>query len=92
MVPAPNAGERIVASDLTHAVRGCRALGSKGIAEVLDPFVTGGWLEPESDFPGNRAWSFNAAIRGVFRERELAERERRTLIREAIRALGEPVL
>ena len=87
----PGEAERIVASDLTHAVRGCRPLGSKGIADVLDPFVTGGWLEPESDFPGNRAWMFNPTIREAFAVRENEERERRRLIREAIRKLEEPV-
>ena len=72
-------------------MHGCRPLGSKGIADVLDPFVTGGWLEPESDFPGNRAWMFNPTIREAFAVRENEERERRRLIREAIRKLEEPV-
>jgi hypothetical protein len=83
--------ERIVANQVASGVRGCRPLGSKGIAEVLDPFITGGWLEPESDFPGNRAWAFNPGIRTIFAAREIEERERRRLIREAIRGLGERV-
>jgi hypothetical protein len=82
--------ERIVANQVASSVRGCRPLSSKGIAEVFDPFVTGGWLEPESEYPNNRAWLFNPALRAVFREREAEERERRKLIRETIRALGEP--
>jgi hypothetical protein len=85
----PGGAERILASDLTYAVRGCRPLGSKGIADVLDPFVTGGWLEPESDFPSNRAWTLNPAIRAAFAVREVAERERRRLVREAIHKLGQ---
>jgi hypothetical protein len=83
-------GERIVANQVASSVWSCRSLTSKGIAEVLDPFVTGGWLEPESEYPNNRAWLFNPAIRAIFREREAEERERRKRIRETIRALGEP--
>ncbi len=83
--------ERIVANQVASNVRGCRPLGSKGIADILDPFVTGGWLEPESDLRGNRAWYFKPSIRAIFRAREVEERERRRLIREAIRGLGEPV-
>jgi hypothetical protein len=76
--------ERITASDLTNAVRSCRPLGSKGIADALDPLVTGGWLTPEHDYPNNRAWFFNPAIRSLFAERTVAERERRAAVREQI--------
>ena len=64
--PAAAEAERILASDLTTGVRACRQLGSKAIGEALDPFVTGGWLAPENDYPSNRAWFFNPAIRGQF--------------------------
>jgi hypothetical protein len=80
--------ERIVASDLTNNVKACRPLTSKGIAEVLDPFVTRGWLTPENDFPGNRAWFFDPAIRTAMAERGIAERERRTAIRAQIDGLA----
>jgi hypothetical protein len=81
-------GERIVASDLTNNVKACRPLTSKGIAEVLDPFVTRGWLTPENDFPGNRAWFFDPAIRTAMAERGIAERARRTAIRAQIDGLA----
>jgi hypothetical protein len=84
----PHAGERIIASDLTHNVKTCRPLGSKGIAEVLDPFVTRGWLTPETDFPGNRAWFFDPAIRSLLADRQIAERERRAAIRDEIDRLA----
>jgi hypothetical protein len=74
--------ERILASDLTNGVKSCRRLGSKGVAEVLDPFVTGGWLFPETDYPNNRAWFFPPAIRTKFAERTITERDRRTRIRD----------
>jgi hypothetical protein len=81
--------ERIVASDLTNNVKSCRPLTSKGIAEVLDPFVTRGWLTPENDFPGNRAWFFDPAIRAHLAQRQAAERERRGAIRAEIDRLAE---
>lgn len=85
---APNQWERIVASDLTNNVKACRPLTSKGIAEVLDPFVTRGWLTPETDFPGNRAWFFDPAIRTAMAERQVTERERRAAIRAEIDSLA----
>jgi hypothetical protein len=53
------AKERVLASDITSGVKACRGMGSKPLAELLDPFITGGWLEPEAPFPGNRAWIFD---------------------------------
>jgi hypothetical protein len=82
--PAPQQLERILASDLTNGVKSCRPLGSKAIGEVLDPFVTGGWLLPENDYPNNRAWLFSPAIRCHFADREKAERERRANVRAMI--------
>jgi hypothetical protein len=89
--PDGNALERIVPSDLVQAIRGCRPLGSKGVADVLDPFVTGGWLNPESNYPSNRVWFFNAAIRTIFQVKVIEERERRKSVRELIHKLGEPI-
>ena len=74
---APGEPERILASDLTAGVKAARSLGSKAIGEALDPFVTGGWLTPENDYPTNRAWFFNPAIRTRFLERAQLEREQR---------------
>jgi Protein of unknown function (DUF3987) len=79
-----NGFERFLASDLTAGIRACRALSSRGIVEVLDPFVIGGWLIPENDYPSNRAWWFNPALRLHFAERAKAERERRRVARALI--------
>jgi hypothetical protein len=89
--PDSNTPERIVASQLAQAVHGCRSLGSKGIAEVLDQFVTGGWLVPETNYPNNRAWKFNPGIRSAFATRIQEERERRKKIREAVQQIGKSV-
>ena len=75
---------RILASDLTHGVKACRALGSREIGNVLDPFVTGGWIDPESDFPSNRSWLLHPDVRPSFTERTESERERRADIRSRI--------
>jgi hypothetical protein len=81
------ARDRVVASDLTTGVRGCRGLGVKALAALLDPFVAGGWLLPESDFPSNRSWLFNANARKFFAERTQAERDRRQAVRASIARL-----
>jgi hypothetical protein len=86
--PPTSEPERILASDLTHGVRACRPLGSKAIAETLDPFVTGGWLTPENDFPTNRAWFFTPGIRNHYATRAQLERERRASARALIKRLG----
>jgi hypothetical protein len=57
--------DRILASDLVHNVKACRSIGAKGIAQALEPFVIGGWLEPQNDFPSNRIWKLNPNVRNV---------------------------
>jgi hypothetical protein len=76
--------DRILASDLTNNVKGCRKLPAREISGVLDRFITGGWLEPESDFPNNRAWQMVPGVREAFSERGESERERRADIRAKI--------
>lgn len=82
--PADPEAERILVSDLTSGVKSCRSLGSKAIGEALDPFVTGGWLVPETDYPSNRAWFFNPAIRRKFADRTQLAREQRAEARALI--------
>jgi hypothetical protein len=82
--PMPAEAERILASDLTTAVRACRPLGSKAIGEALDPFVTGGWLVPENDYPTNRAWFFNPATRCQFADQAQLAREQRAEARALV--------
>jgi hypothetical protein len=84
------APQRVVASDLVHNVKGCRPLTAKGIAEVLEPFVIGGWLEPESEYPSNRAWTLDLVVRAAFPERVEAERARRAAIRAEIARIRKP--
>jgi hypothetical protein len=76
--------DRILASDLTTNVKGCRKLPAREIGAVLDRFITGGWLEPESDFPNNRAWQMVAGVRDAFADRGASERERRADVRARI--------
>ena len=81
------AKDQIVASDLTAGVKACRPLYTKQIGEVLDRFVTGGWLEPLKDFPGNRKWHLNPGVRAAFAERTETERARRQAIRDQIEGI-----
>jgi hypothetical protein len=67
--------DQIRASDLTNNVKACRSLAAKEIGAVLDRFVTGGWLEPENDFPSNRRWTLQPGVRAAFAERQVSERE-----------------
>jgi hypothetical protein len=83
-----NGMERFVASDIKAAVWTCRSLSGRELNEVLDPLITGGWLAPETDFPSNRAWFVNPALRRHFAEREKAERERRRQTREVFQTIG----
>jgi hypothetical protein len=79
------AKERVLASDITSGVKACRGMGSKPLAELLDPFITGGWLEPEEPFPGNRAWILDPyLIRTAYADRARSETERRKAIRALI--------
>jgi hypothetical protein len=83
------AKDRVLASDLTAGVAGCRGLTSRQIGEALDRFITGGWLEPESEFPTNRAWRLDIAVRQVFAGTAQAERERHEAIRAQIREIAD---
>jgi hypothetical protein len=88
--PANAEPERILASDVTAGVKACRPLGSKAVSEALDPFVTGGWLVPENDYPTNRAWFFNPAIRYLFTDQTQLAREQRTEARALIARIQAP--
>jgi hypothetical protein len=88
--PAVNSDglERVLGSDITNNVKSCRPLSSRGIGEVLDRLVTGGWLVPETPYPTNRAWLFDPALRRYFAARGKAERERRAAMREQIERIA----
>jgi hypothetical protein len=80
---------RVLASDLTTSVKACRGLGTKEVGALIDPFVSGGWLTPESPFPNNRAWELNLDIRSAFSDRADAEQQRRDDIRARIGRIDE---
>lgn len=80
--------QRFLSSDVTAGVRACRGIGSKQLGEILDPLVTGGWVEPESPYPNNRAWIVHPKLREVFKERVQIERERREAVHTLLSSLG----
>jgi hypothetical protein len=72
---------RFLASDVMAGVRACRGMGTKELGDLLDPLVTGGWIEPEIPFPSNRAWAVHPKLREAFAERAVAEQARREKVR-----------
>jgi hypothetical protein len=81
---------RFLASNLTAGVWACRGISTKDLGDLLDPLVTGGWLEPEVPFPGNRAWIINPTLRAAFAARAETESARRDEIRHLFQKLGKP--
>ena len=71
---------RFTAAYVQRGVAGCSGKSLKFIQCALDPLVTGGWLEPETEYPSNRAWTLVEGVREVFAERVRAERERRAAL------------
>jgi hypothetical protein len=72
---------RFLASDVMAGVRACRGMGTKELGELLDPLAAGGWIEPETPFPSNRAWEVHPKLREAFAERAVAEQTRREEVR-----------
>jgi hypothetical protein len=72
---------RIRVSDVAAYVKACRGLNGAEINAALDPLVTGGWLEPETPFPSNRAWTLHSEVRSFFASRAIEEARRRADIR-----------
>jgi hypothetical protein len=79
------APDRFTASHVQSGVAGCARKGLRDIQAALDPLVTGGWLEPETEYPSNRVWMLIAGVREAFAERTKAERERRAELYGLIR-------
>jgi hypothetical protein len=76
--------ERIVASDLTRKIRGCRGNSLSEVQTAVSPLVAGGWLTPEKDNGGNKSWLVNPVVHATFAERAIIEGRRRKAARELI--------
>lgn len=70
---------RIVVSDLTSGLRSCRNRTVAEIGRMLSPLIAGGWLLPETEMPGNRAWLVNPNVHVLFSNRAEEERARREM-------------
>ena len=79
---------RFLASDLTAGVRSCRGMGTKELSELLDPLVAGGWIEPETPFPTNRAWMPHHQLRETLAAQAETERARREHVRNLLSQIG----
>jgi hypothetical protein len=76
---------RFTAAHVQRGVAGCSGKPLKFIQNTLDPLVAGGWLEPETEYPTNRAWMLVDGVREVFAERGKVERERRAALAALVR-------
>lgn len=76
---------RFTAANVQQGVSGCAGKPLKFIQAALDPLVTGGWLEPETEYPSNRAWTLVDGVREVFAERTKTERARRSALAALMR-------
>jgi hypothetical protein len=76
---------RFTSGNVQQGVAACARKPLKFIQDVLDPLVTGGWLEPETEYPTNRAWTLIDGVREAFAERRKAERERRAALAALVR-------
>jgi hypothetical protein len=82
---------RLRASDFGKYVRPCRGLSLAELNEALDPFVTGGWLEPKIPFPTNREWKLDVRVRSAMAHRiaaATARRDEKRQMFERLRARG----
>ena len=76
---------RLVISDLTTNVRCCRKRTVPDVIKMMSPLVAGGWLTPETDLPGNKAWLVNPLVHAKFTSRAAREGERREAHRMLLR-------
>ena len=76
---------RFTAGNVQQGVATCAHKPLKFIQDALDPLVTGGWLEPETEYPTNRAWTLIDGVREAFAERGKTERERRAALAALVR-------
>ena len=75
---------RILISDLTRNVHACRGMSVAEVAAAVSPLISGGWLAPETERPGNRAWQVNAEVHAKFQARAAREVTRRSAVREIL--------
>ena len=64
-------------------------MSMSSIQRLLSPLIAGGWLVPEADGPGNRAWRVNPLVHATFGARAEVEATRRARAREIINGEGE---
>jgi len=78
------APQRFTSANVQQGVAHCARKPLQFIREALDPFVTGGWLEPETEYPNNRAWTLVEGVRDAFAQRTRTERERKAALYAAL--------
>jgi hypothetical protein len=72
--------DRILASDLTTAIRDFRGLTLLEVNERVSPLVAAGWLLPADNTPVCRSWRVNPVVHAQLAERAKTEAERRAKV------------
>jgi hypothetical protein len=80
---------RVLASDLAHNVRACRAQPLDHVQRVVSPLVAGGWLVPEKDW-NPFAWKVAPDVHVLFEKRARTEALRRAAIRDVLTGRAVP--
>jgi hypothetical protein len=88
LTKAPVQPAAIRASDFGKHIRALRNLDLASLNRALDPFVTGGWLHPETPFPNNRRWFLDPGVRVVLAHRIDCAQARREENRKLAERIG----
>jgi hypothetical protein len=83
-----DAPHQLRASDFGKYVWACRGLTGKALNDVLDPLVTGGWLEPDTNVGLNRRWMLNLNVRTYMAGRVMLASERRKELQRLLDRIG----
>jgi hypothetical protein len=79
---------RFLASDVSTGIWAMRGMKGKDIFDALEPFVTGNWITPETEFSTNRAWQLNPHLRTAKAEQTETERARREEARQIVASIA----
>ena len=71
---------RILPSDLTSNVAGCRGLSLKEVNERISPLVAAGWLQPTDSTPVCRSWDVAPQVHSQLAERAKQEEARKAVL------------
>jgi hypothetical protein len=81
--------DTVTARDLIRGVRALRGMSVRDIQDAVSPLVAGGWLEPVSNAPDNRAWNVTPTVAEQFKKQRQVEEDRKAAFAWLIRGRSE---